>query len=171
MTGRGAALLVILLALAGPGAAAERRSAVLADCAAAYLPAEPDAAGRACIGSVSGPCLRGPQGQTTLGMVDCLAAESEGWDRLLNRDWPKLMRAARAMDRANRVEALGLPDFAAAQRAAQRAWLAWRETECAARRAAWGGGSHGRVVAADCWLRLTARRTLSLRARLMELPQ
>ena len=43
--------------------------------------------------------------------------------------------------------------------------------ECAARRAAWGGGSHGRVVAAECWLALTGGRTLELRGAMMELPE
>lgn len=168
---RAAALLAALLAAPLPGVAGEDAAANLAACAAVHLPDDPRAAAAACIGRVSGPCIRGPEGQTTLGMIDCLAAETTGWDRLLNHDWPKLMRAARAMDAANRVGEIDLPSFAERQRAAQRRWLAWRDAECTALRAAWGSGSHGRVVGAECWQRLTAERTLALRARLIDLAQ
>lgn len=172
MTVRASWLVGALLACVTVGsAAADDGAGTLADCAARHLPGDPAAAEAACIGRISGPCLSGEAAPTTLGMIDCLGAESAAWVALMTRDRPGLMAAARRMDAANDVAALNLPSFAEAEREAQRRWRAWREAECAARRAAWGAGSHGRVVAAECWLRLTAERALALRSRLMEMPR
>jgi len=169
-------LVAACLALAAAPALAQPAAdpaevAALEACAAEHLPHDLAAAEAACIGLTSGACTKEGEGWTTLGMIDCLSAEARAWDVLLNDDWPKLMRAARALDAANAVQGMDLPSYAEEQRAAQRKWLAWRDAECAALRAAWGTGSHGRVVAAECWLRLTARRTLGLRRRLMDMPR
>ncbi len=168
---RAACLLVFALALpARAGEADPAHVAALSDCAAAHLPDLP-AAERACVGIVSEPCMARPEGQTTLGMNACLAAESLAWDVLLNADWPKLLEGLRRLDAANEVAAMELPSAAALLRRAQRAWLAWREAECAQRRAEWGSGTLGSNIASACWLEMTARRTLGLRARLAELPE
>lgn len=41
--------------------------------------------GAACIGLLSGPCQDQPGGSSTAGMIDCLRAEGEGWQALLDR--------------------------------------------------------------------------------------
>lgn len=143
--------------------------AALETCVAGQLPAT-DEAERACIGLTATPCMETPEGGSTLGIVGCLMAETAAWDVLLNRDWPGLMARARATDESYKDWQPALPSAAEALRRAQRAWLAWREAECAALATEWGGGSHARVIHADCWLSLTAERTIALRARLREEP-
>ena len=56
-------------------------------------------------------------------------------------------------DGGQRVEAL---------RDAQRAWIAFRDAECAMEYAAWGTGSIRSIAGADCMMSLTAERTVRL---------
>jgi uncharacterized protein YecT (DUF1311 family) len=159
---------LLLGALMAGGAAALEADpadvAALSACADAHLP-DVRAAGGACIGLTSTPCLVRPEAQTTTGMVVCMGAEHAAWDVLLNRDWPRVMAQARGIDAAQAAEP-ALPSAADTLLTAQRAWLAWREVECPSRMAPHGAGSITRIIAADCMLDLTATRTLALRARL-----
>ncbi len=121
--------------------------------------------GRACVGTGSSACFEGaPDGQTTVGMMSCLIAERDAWDVLLNAEYARARNAARAADEAERAS---MPEYA--QRVeqlltAQRAWIAYRDANCAMEYGAWGGGSMRVIAGADCHLRMTAERTLELRA-------
>jgi Uncharacterized protein conserved in bacteria len=119
--------------------------------------------GRACIGTASSACFEGaPDGGTTVGMMFCLLAERDAWDRLLNAQYAEARATAQRMDDADRAD---FPEFAhrADQvRDAQRAWIAFRDANCAMEYGVWGAGSMRQIAGADCQLRMTAERTLDL---------
>ena len=86
---------------------------------------------------------------STLAMVDCRTAEAARWDRRLNAAYRADMRDFTPSDRA-------------ALQKAQRAWIAFRDANCAAYEDPVQWGSISRVNAADCVLSMTARRALEL---------
>ncbi|MEM6679748.1 MAG: lysozyme inhibitor LprI family protein [Pseudomonadota bacterium] len=119
----------------------------------------------ACIGRVSQPCMRGPEGLTTIGMSGCMKREAAGWDVLLNADWPMLVAKARNKDAKNTSYTQTVASAAQTLQTAQRAWIAWRDAECDHAYAEWDPGSMRTIAAADCWLRLTAERTIEFHLR------
>ena len=88
--------------------------------------------------------------ETTVDMVKCNSDELVGRDAELNRAWRTLMA------QSNTTAAAGF-------RRSQRAWLAARDSDCAAEA---GQGTIARVNMAECVLRKTVQRTLWLEARL-----
>lgn len=121
---------------------------------------------RSCAGLVANPCQEQPGGETTAGMTACLSREADGWDALLNRLWPELVKRAGEADTGNDVAAQGLPSAASALTDAQRAWLVFRDAECHYASAAYGAGSFRGVAHAACRLDVTARRVVDFYARL-----
>ncbi|MEL7344578.1 MAG: lysozyme inhibitor LprI family protein, partial [Pseudomonadota bacterium] len=96
-------------------------------------------------------------GQTTLGMAMCTQAETRAWDRVLNAEYARTMAWNRAMDAEDRVY---FPEFANrehALRVAQRAWIAFRDAECALAYAQWGAGSMRHIAGTSCHLDMMAR--------------
>jgi uncharacterized protein YecT (DUF1311 family) len=53
-------------------------------------------------------------------------------------------------------------DDAALLRKAQRAWLAYRDAQCEAERALWGGGTGGPAAWMSCKVELTRQRTAEI---------
>jgi uncharacterized protein YecT (DUF1311 family) len=108
-------------------------------------------------------CMAQESGQTTLGMSSCLSAEADVWDGFPNAEH----RATRTwMKAADVEEAVTFPEFAVRAEKlleAQRAWIAFRDAECALDFAEWGAGSMRTIAHADCRMRMTAERTLALR--------
>lgn len=123
---------------------------------------------RFCMGRVAEPCLETPEGQTTHGINQCYGRETAAWDVLLNRAWPDLRARAREMDLGNDVAAMNLPSADRTLLAAQRAWLAWRDAECAAQAAEWGMGSFRTNIHAFCWHKLTATRAIEFLVRMRD---
>lgn len=105
-----------------------------------------------CVGAASNQCQTGPGGSSTMGIGQCLSAEAEVWDRLLNDEWKQL----RAVFKDDQTAADSLL-------AAQRAWIAWRDAECGFQYDRYGGGSMRSVAATGCRMELTARRAFELR--------
>lgn len=106
-----------------------------------------------CLGAAAGPCTETPQGQTTLGTAQCIMAETTVWDDLLNTHY-KALRAEML------AQGNGLNDRLLE---AQRAWIAFRDAECALDHAIWADGTIRQIVAANCDLQMTAARALQLR--------
>jgi uncharacterized protein YecT (DUF1311 family) len=102
-----------------------------------------------CIGFVEDACAESEEGQTTAGMIACIAREHAFWDALLNQSYQRL-REAETETRATELRAL------------QRQWLAWREARCAWEAGAYEGGTFANVVANECFLTETARRAIDL---------
>lgn len=149
--------LVTLLALAPlcapaqdlPKAATEGLEAAVRACFAEY---DPLAGGPSCLGQAAQGCMAATD-QSTLSTVACIGAETQVWDDLLNTEY-----------KARRAEMLGqgagLNDKLLD---AQRAWLAFRDAECALEVARWGDGTLASVVGANCMMEMTAARAAQLR--------
>ncbi|MDO6735328.1 lysozyme inhibitor LprI family protein [Octadecabacter sp. 1_MG-2023] len=121
-------------------------------------------AAHACIGQGASLCMdTEADGYTTVGMMFCSLAEHEEWDRLLNETYTKTMAF---LERDDAAEAESFPEFANradSLRAAQRAWIPFRDADCSLEYAMWGAGSMRQIAGAGCRLRMTAERTIFLR--------
>lgn len=106
-----------------------------------------------CIGAAANQCQQAPGGDTTQGIAECVMGEHATWDTVLNREY----KAARAQYADDQTAADGLRD-------AQRAWIAWRDAECAFQYDRYGGGSMRTIASANCRMSMTAQRALELRA-------
>jgi len=95
-----------------------------------------------------GLCLDTPDGQTTAGTVGCIAEELKVQDAALNAAYRQLTAGMNPRQQA------GL-------RNAQRAWIAFRDADCASRQD-WEWGSMSTVAANFCVLRRTVERTIEL---------
>ena len=105
-----------------------------------------------CIGAAAKQCQQAPGGDTTLGISECVMGEHAAWDAILNREY-KQARVAYGGDQAAADSLL----------AAQRAWIAWRDAECAFQYDRYGGGSLRTIASANCQMSMTAQRALELR--------
>lgn len=105
-----------------------------------------------CIGAAARQCQQAPGGDTTIGIAQCVMGEHAAWDAALNREY----QAARAQYADDRTAADSLRD-------AQRAWIAWRDAECAFQYDRYGGGSMRMIASANCQMSMTAMRALELR--------
>jgi uncharacterized protein YecT (DUF1311 family) len=61
-------------------------------------------------------CLDSPDGQSTMGMVQCLGTAYDAWDAALNEAYGELMDSLEAAQRD-------------ALKTSQRQWIAWRDAE------------------------------------------
>jgi uncharacterized protein YecT (DUF1311 family) len=127
-----------------------------------YDAADRDAAS-ACIGTGADICMTTEDGgQSTVGMMSCMLAERDAWDKLLNAEYRSALAFATAMDDDERAH---FPEFAVRKeqvRDAQRAWIGFRDANCAMSYGLWGSGSMRQIAGADCLLQMTATRTLDL---------
>lgn len=106
-----------------------------------------------CLGESATKCQSGPGNGTTIGIAQCIQAETAVWDTLLNEQY-KIRRAELAEQS---------PELANQLRDAQRAWIAYRDAECGLKYSLWSGGSIRTIVAANCLMTETAERALELR--------
>lgn len=127
-----------------------------------YEEAQGASAKSQCLGSLSKACMAQPGGESTLGMAMCASAEAQVWDKFLNAEYQALMAFSKVMDVD---EAVYFPEFAKREeslRAAQRAWIAYRDAECGLAYALWGSGSMRNIAGSDCIMQMTAQRTIEL---------
>lgn len=163
--------VVALLALTATAAQAQTTpmtgalgQQMLASCLEEAAPGE-------CMGEVAQLCMESdpPNTQTTLGMMECFQIEHAVWDAELNAQYSSAMTMMERDDLAEaeygeagqRVERL---------RAAQRAWIGFRDAQCALDQAIWGTGSMRLIEGAACLAEITAERTVYL-IELQERPQ
>ncbi len=95
-------------------------------------------------------CMASRDAQTTIGMTRCAAAELAIQDARLNRAYKAAL--ARRDDKATKAALLK----------AQRAWIAFRDADCAAARATVGGGTLVGFIGVTCEREHTARRADAL---------
>jgi uncharacterized protein YecT (DUF1311 family) len=103
----------------------------------------------ACIGRVEKPCLDEPGAETTGGAVACATREQVVWNERAQLS----MKAIR-----DKLEPARLKLF----NTADEAWSKHRDASCAYEASIYEGGSLARLVRADCLLRETALRAISL---------
>lgn len=164
------ALALVLVAL--PAAAQERETALYGPLLTQCYEAAADWDSREeCIGRLSQACMSGEEdGESTHGMARCIRAETEAWDRLLNAEYRATMDWAKEADADEREYSPEYANRAETLRDAQRAWIAFRDAQCAFDYAQWGSGSMRLIVGAACFMEMTAQRTLEL-GRMRDLMQ
>lgn len=108
------------------------------------------------LGDASNACQAEPGGGTTIGITECIQAETAAWDAVLNREYQATRDALSGTGEAGIDAGQALLD-------AQRAWIAHRDAECALTYARWQGGTIRSVAAANCAMVFTAARALGLR--------
>ncbi len=93
-------------------------------------------------------CLASPGGESTLGMMQCAQAETARHDRRLNAAYAKAMTGLNARQKAR-------------LQTAERAWIAYRDADCASfYDEDWG--TIAKINAAVCMLDETIRRADAL---------
>lgn len=90
---------------------------------------------------------------TQADLNDCAATSLQVADDGLNRAYEAAVAAARRFDGSGEGRAEG------SLRAAQRAWLAFRDAACEAEAALWDGGSAQPMIRSGCLEHLTLQRT------------
>jgi len=162
---KAAFLSASLLALAAPTRADE---ALLAKYRGAADACWASAAGdithtESCRSLVFDACTLGePGGQSNQGMSHCLYADAAFWDEKLNALWGHAMAVVRDADAADMEYA---PDFAVRAerlRDAQRAWIAFRDAQCAFDYAVFGDGSLRLLLYPGCLADMTFDRVTDL---------
>ena len=93
-------------------------------------------------------CLDAPSGQSTAGMIQCAGTELAVQDAALNAAWRALIADMSPRQKAGLLKG-------------QRAWIAYRDADCASRYDPdWG--SMSTINANFCLLRRTVERTIEL---------
>ena len=96
-----------------------------------------------------------PQDQNS--MTQCAAQDFEKADKALNEIWPRLKADAQGND-----EGTGKTEYVDALLVSQRAWLAFRDAECAWQAMEMHGGSGEPMLLYGCQARLTQQRVKQL---------
>lgn len=116
-----------------------------------------------CKGRLSADCINDlPNGGTTLDIAQCLHAEHAYWDEWLNREYAVAINLMRETDQFHRDTS---PRHAVGEerlRAAQRAWIAFRDADCLSRLSIWAGGSFRNIVYPGCLSERTFERVQDL---------
>lgn len=116
-----------------------------------------------CIGQAADRCMAQAEGgYSTLGMSMCMHAETDAWDILLNGAYQQALATAKKMDANEAAHFRGFAVRAEKLRVAQRAWIAFRDAQCAFDYAVWGSGSMRNIAGASCFLQMTAERAIEL---------
>lgn len=123
-----------------------------------------DTARHGCIGKSSDACMAAPGGASTVGIGQCLGAETADWDALLNTSYTQAMARAKTFDAALNKGEGEITETAPLLKQAQRNWIAFRDASCTYQAARYQGGTMSGTTYASCVLGLTADQALRLRA-------
>lgn len=119
-----------------------------------------------CVGQAAEQCMSESEGgDTTVGMSQCLQAEAQWWDTVLNATYGELLAFSKEMDAANGAE---VPSQETALRDMQRAWIGYRDAKCGFERSQWGRGSGAGPAVAACLMEETAQQARVLKSALPE---
>lgn len=120
-----------------------------------FAAAGPGEVAPVCLGNAAGACQS--QGfDTTIGISQCIQAETAVWDQILNREY----KAVRGAFQGRFAGQTPLNDMLLG---AQRAWIAYRDAECALAYGRYADGTLRSIVAANCMMVMTAQRAIELR--------
>lgn len=115
---------------------------------------------RILLAAGAGMALATPAAAQTQAELNARAgADWKAADAALNAQWRRTWAAMKSRDRDSGDRAGTL---AAATLAGQRAWLVYRDRQCAAEAARFAGGSMQPMAAAECRARVTRARTREL---------
>lgn len=97
-------------------------------------------------------------------MATCEAHIGERADAELNKLWPEVLAAARAADKSfEPTQRRAQPSAAKDLLDAQRAWLKYRDAECASEASVYQGGSLENIAVNQCFTDLTLARIKQLK--------
>ena len=119
-----------------------------------------------CVGRSAEACIANPDGYTTVGMGFCLGLELDYWDARLNATYGALREVEARADAEMRELGATVPSMAESLRAAQQAWIAFRDADCAHELSQWSGGTGGGPATTQCLMQITGERALALERRL-----
>lgn len=105
---------------------------------------------------------------TQTGMTMCFGEEATRADTEMNAVWKQVQTSMQRLDRDADAPTTREPGFAQALLASQRAWLAFRDTECRIESYEHRGGSMQPATENQCMAGITRQRTEQLRALLWE---
>ncbi|MEX2518593.1 MAG: lysozyme inhibitor LprI family protein [Paracoccaceae bacterium] len=144
-------ILAAIALLAAPAAGQEATQAALVEQIDTCIGAVGEPADHAdlCLGIHAQPCMEEETNASTQGMVGCIQAEAGAWDAILNREYKNLLPR---LDE-EQTDAI---------RRAQRAWIAFRDADCAFPHVLIRG-TLAQPWGADCYMQHTARRAMTLR--------
>ena len=131
---------------------------ILTDCYEAAVDID---AKEACIGKMSAACMES-ENHTRVGVTACLSLETEAWTGFLNNEFLETQRTAKARDEEDAVDYPQGAVRVEKLQEAQRAWIVFRDAECALEFAAWGDGSMRYIADQQCHMKMAAQRTLDL---------
>ena len=116
-----------------------------------------------CEGQVSDFCRDVEEGgYSNLGMTSCIQGEYAAWDVLLNEEYQKIVAWSAEMDAFDAENYPEIDKRVDTLRAAQRAWIGFRDAECLNEYAQWGPDSMRLPIGAACLLSETAERSIEL---------
>ena len=128
-----------------------------------------EGAAEQCIGESANLCMeRTDGGQSTAGMVACMGAELEAWDKRLNTAYAELMAREKAEDKEMADLGSAAPKQTPALRDMQRKWIAYRDARCEFIGAQWGGGSGTWPAVQGCHMVMTGKQALFLQQMLAD---
>lgn len=107
--------------------------------------------------------LAGAALQTQADLNRSTGVSFQAADAAMNRQWKVTLAYMKDRD-AQDISRGGGFDYAAALLASQRAWLTFRDAQCAIESAQMAGGSAQGMVRTQCRTRLTGDRTQQLKA-------
>ena len=103
-----------------------------------------------CVGVASNQCMETEEGgYSTMGMVACMARETDWWDSQLNASYTSLRETLE-------------PGLFETLQQAQRSWIDYRDQTCGFEYDLWGDGSMRNIAHAGCMQDETARRAEAL---------
>jgi uncharacterized protein YecT (DUF1311 family) len=106
----------------------------------------------ACVGDAAEHCQARPGGDTTLGIAECLMAETGVWGEVMQVALERKMQEFSQQD----------PSLSQALAETQAAWAAYRDAECGLQYRLWMDGSIRTIIAGHCHLQKTVARALEL---------
>ena len=128
-----------------------------------------EGAAEQCIGESANLCMeRTDGGQSTAGMVACMGAELEAWDKRLNTAYAELMVREKAEDKEMADLGSAAPKQSPALLDMQRKWIAYRDARCDYIGAQWGGGSGTGPAVQGCHMMMTGKQALFLQQMLTD---
>jgi uncharacterized protein YecT (DUF1311 family) len=115
-----------------------------------------------CIGTVQDACAKEPGNESNAAMSGCIGREVAVWDERLNAAYKAALAGDLASQKAYRNGGARTLTGAEVMRAAQRAWIGFRERKCSAARLPMEGGSGAALLGGSCFLQETARQAIWL---------
>jgi uncharacterized protein YecT (DUF1311 family) len=159
-----AACLALLVGVPAPASAdakvAPKDQAVLASCLDQAKAAGKSA--ESCIGTVQDACTKESGNESNAAISGCIGREVAVWDERLNAAYKAALAGDLASQQAYGNAGARKLTGAEVMRAAQRAWIGFRERKCSAARLPMEGGSGAALLGGACFLQETARQAIWL---------